>query len=71
MSNSRKRGSVTSAIGRHARSGSRRNKLLAAVASAESRQILHLGFHSGEAYRYFLFPDEQYHELISNCQLGL
>jgi hypothetical protein len=41
------------------------SKLLAAAAYAAPRQILYLRFHSGEAYRYFNFPADQYQEFLS------
>ena len=40
------------------------SKLLAAVAYVASRRSLYLCFHSGEAYRYFTFPADQYQEFL-------
>ena len=40
------------------------SKLLAAVAYAAPRRILYLRFHSGEVYRYFTFPADQYQEFL-------
>jgi KTSC domain len=40
------------------------SKLLAAAAYQEPRRILYLRFHSGEVYRYFTFPAEQYQEFL-------
>ena len=40
------------------------SKLLAAEAYEASRRILYLRFHSGEVYRYFTFPAEQYQEFV-------
>jgi hypothetical protein len=40
------------------------SKLLAAVAYEALRRILYLRFHSGEVYRYFTFPAEQYQEFL-------
>jgi hypothetical protein len=39
------------------------SKLLASAAYVAPRRILYLRFHSGEAYRYFAFPADQYLEL--------
>ena len=41
------------------------SKLLAAAAYAASRQILYLRFHSGDIYRYFTFPADQYQALLN------
>ena len=40
------------------------SKLLAAAAYVASPQILYLRFQSGEIYRYFTFPADQYHEFL-------
>jgi hypothetical protein len=40
------------------------SKLLAVVAYVASRRILYLRFHSGEVYRYFTFPADQYQEFL-------
>jgi hypothetical protein len=40
------------------------SKLLAAVAYVAPRRSLYLRFHSGEVYRYFTFPADQYHQLL-------
>jgi hypothetical protein len=40
------------------------SKLLAAEAYEASRRILYLRFHSGEVYRYFTFPADQYQEFL-------
>jgi hypothetical protein len=40
------------------------SKLLAAVVYVPPRHILYLRFHSGEIYRYFTFPADQYQELL-------
>ena len=39
------------------------SKLLAASAYDEGKHILYLRFRSGEVYRYFGFPEDQYREL--------
>jgi hypothetical protein len=41
------------------------SKMFAAVAYAAERRILYLRFRSGEVYRYFEFPEEQYRELLN------
>jgi KTSC domain len=41
------------------------SKLLAAEAYEAPRRILYLRFHSGEVYRYFTFPAEQYQEFLN------
>jgi hypothetical protein len=41
------------------------SKLLAAAAYVAPRRILYLRFHSGEAYRYFTFPADQYQEFLA------
>jgi hypothetical protein len=40
------------------------SKLLTAAAYDASRHTLYLRFRSGEVYRYFEFPDEQYQALL-------
>jgi KTSC domain len=40
------------------------SKLLAAAAYEAPRRQLYLRFHSGEVYRYFTFPVEQYQEFL-------
>jgi KTSC domain-containing protein len=40
------------------------SKLLAASAYDARKQILWLRFRSGDVYRYFDFPEEQYRELL-------
>lgn len=40
------------------------SKLLAASAYDEGKHILYLRFRSGEVYRYFEFPEEQYREFL-------
>jgi hypothetical protein len=40
------------------------SKLLAAAAYIAARRLLYLRFHSGEIYRYFTFPAEQYQEFL-------
>ena len=40
------------------------SKLLAASAYDDGKRILYLRFRSGEVYRYFEFPEEQYRELL-------
>ena len=40
------------------------SKLLAAVAYVAPGRILYLRFHSGDVYRYFTFPVEQYQEFL-------
>ncbi len=40
------------------------SKLLAAAAYVAPRQTLYLRFHSGEVYRYFTFPADQYREFL-------
>jgi hypothetical protein len=41
------------------------SKMFAAVAYAAERRILSLRFRSGEVYRYFEFPEEQYREFLN------
>jgi hypothetical protein len=38
---------------------------LSSAAYSESEHTLYLRFHSGELYRYFNFPPEQYHEFLA------
>ena len=40
------------------------SRLLAAVAYVAPRRLLYLRFQSGEVYRYFTFPVEQYQEFL-------
>ena len=40
------------------------SKLLAAEAYVAPRRSLYLRFHSGEVYRYFTFPADQYQEFL-------
>jgi hypothetical protein len=40
------------------------SKLLAASAYDAGKHTLHLRFRSGEVYRYFEFPEEQYREFL-------
>jgi hypothetical protein len=40
------------------------SKLLAASAYDAGKHILYLRFVSGDVYRYFEFPEEQYQELL-------
>jgi hypothetical protein len=40
------------------------SKLLAAEAYVAPRRLLYLRFHSGEVYRYFTFPADQYQEFL-------
>jgi hypothetical protein len=40
------------------------SKLLAAAAYVPPRRLLYLRFHSGEVYRYFTFPADQYQEFL-------
>lgn len=40
------------------------SKLLAAAAYVAPRRILYLRFHSGEVYRYFTFPADQYQAFV-------
>lgn len=46
------------------------SKLLAAASYAAPRRILYLRFHSGEVYRYFLFPADQYQEFLDADSRG-
>lgn len=40
------------------------SKLLAAAAYIAPRRLLYLRFNSGELYRYFTFPAEQYQDFL-------
>jgi len=40
------------------------SKLLAAAAYIAARRLLYLRFNSGEVYRYFTFPAEQYQDFL-------
>ena len=40
------------------------SKLLAAAAYDAEKQTLYLRFRSGDVYRYFGFPAEQYHDFL-------
>ena len=40
------------------------SKLLAAAAYLAPRRLLYLRFHSGDVYRYFTFPTEQYRDFL-------
>ena len=46
------------------------SKLLAAAAYVAPRHQLYLRFHSGEFYRYFTFPAEQYDEFLAADSQG-
>jgi hypothetical protein len=46
------------------------SKLLAAVAYIPPRRLLYLRFQSGELYRYFTFPAEQYQEFLEAASQG-
>ena len=41
------------------------SKLLVAAAYVAPRRLLYLRFQSGEVYRYFTFPADQYQELLN------
>ena len=41
------------------------SKLLRSATYAAERRILYLRFHSGEVYRYFEFPAQQYGDLLA------
>ena len=41
------------------------SKLLAAAAYVPPRRLLYLRFNSGDVYRYFTFPAEQYQEFLA------
>jgi hypothetical protein len=40
------------------------SKLLSAAAYIAPRRLLYLRFHSGDVYRYFTFPAEEYQEFL-------
>ena len=40
------------------------SKLLAAAVYLAPRRLLYLRFHSGDVYRYFTFPAEQYQQFL-------
>ena len=40
------------------------SKLLTSSAYDDGKHILYLRFRSGEVYRYFGFPEQQYRELL-------
>lgn len=46
------------------------SKLLAAAAYIPPRHLLYLRFQSGELYRYFTFPAEQYQEFLAADSQG-
>jgi len=46
------------------------SKLLAAAAYLPSRRLLYLRFNSGDVYRYFTFPAEQYQEFVGADSQG-
>ena len=46
------------------------SKLLAAAAYLPSRRLLYLRFNSGDVYRYFTFPAEQYQEFLEADSQG-
>ncbi|HEY3456770.1 MAG TPA: KTSC domain-containing protein [Bryobacteraceae bacterium] len=46
------------------------SRALASVAYAESERTLYLRFKSGEIYRYFRFPPEQYQEFLAADSKG-
>ena len=46
------------------------SKLLAAAAYDAPRRQLYLRFHSGEVYRYFTFPAEQYQQFLADESQG-
>ena len=46
------------------------SKLLAATAYVVARRTLYLRFQSGELYRYFTFPAEQYDEFLAADSQG-
>jgi hypothetical protein len=46
------------------------SKLLAAAAYVAPHRILYLRFHSGEVYRYFTFPTDQYLEFLEAKSKG-
>jgi hypothetical protein len=46
------------------------SKLLAAAAYIPTRRLLYLRFRSGERYRYFTFPAEQYRDFLEADSQG-
>lgn len=46
------------------------SKLLAAVAYSASRRMLYLRFRSGDVYRYFTFPPEEYQQFLDADSQG-
>jgi hypothetical protein len=46
------------------------SKLLAAAAYTAPQRQLYLRFHSGDVYRYFTFPAEQYQEFLASDSQG-
>jgi hypothetical protein len=46
------------------------SKLLVAAAYVAPRRILYLRFHSGEIYRYFTFPTDQYQAFLTAGSKG-
>ena len=46
------------------------SKLLIAAAYDAGKQILYLRFRSGDVYRYFGFPEEQYREFLDADSRG-
>jgi len=46
------------------------SKLLAAAAYVAPRRILYLRFHSGDVYRYYTFPVEQYGNFVDADSQG-
>ncbi len=46
------------------------SKLLAAAAYLPHRRLLYLRFQSGDVYRYFTFPAEQYREFLDSESRG-
>ena len=46
------------------------SKLLAAAAYIAPRRLLYLRFQSGDLYRYFTFPAEQYQEFLKADSQG-
>lgn len=46
------------------------SKLLAAAAYLAPRRLLYLRFHSGDVYRYFTVPPEQYQEFLDADSQG-
>jgi hypothetical protein len=46
------------------------SKLLASAAYNDQTHILYLRFHSGDVYRYFDFPAEQYQQFLNADSRG-